>query len=113
MKKKVTFEHEGQCLKGYLSKRDGVCCFAYKHHPNARQEEWGVSLPDLPSTLTELVRDSILQPDQTASLFIRGTVDLATNAVRAANLHKDAPVSLLQTLGADHPDRDVWLQSFY
>ena len=39
--KKVTFEHEGQYVKDYLSKHDRVYRFAYKRHPNVRQENGG------------------------------------------------------------------------
>ena len=28
-------------------------------------------------------------------------------------MHKDCPSSLLQALTSDHPDREVWLNSFY
>ncbi len=29
------------------------------------------------------------------------------------NLHNDCPPSLLKTLADSHPDREVWLQSYY
>ncbi len=31
----------------------------------------------------------------------------------AVNLHRDCPPSLLQALALTHPDREVWLQSYY
>jgi hypothetical protein len=33
--------------------------------------------------------------------------------VSAVNLHQNCPPSLLQALASTHPDRKVWLQSFY
>jgi hypothetical protein len=35
------------------------------------------------------------------------------NIVSAVNLHRDCPPSLLQALALPHPDREVWLQSYY
>ncbi len=35
------------------------------------------------------------------------------NIVSAVNLHRDCPPSLLQALALTHPDREVWLQSYY
>ena len=35
------------------------------------------------------------------------------NIVSAINLHWDCPPSLLQALATTHPDREVWLQSYY
>ena len=39
--------------------------------------------------------------------------DPVANIVSAINLHRDCPPSLLQTLAITHPDREVWLQSYY
>ena len=35
------------------------------------------------------------------------------NIVSAVNLHRDCPSSLLQALANTHPDREVWLHSYY
>jgi hypothetical protein len=35
------------------------------------------------------------------------------NIVSAVDLHRDCPPSLLQALASTHPDREVWLQSYY
>jgi hypothetical protein len=35
------------------------------------------------------------------------------NIVSAVNLHQDCPPSLLQALALTHPNREVWLQSYY
>ena len=39
--------------------------------------------------------------------------DTVANIVSAINFHRDCPPSLLQSLTASHPDREVWLQSYY
>jgi hypothetical protein len=41
------------------------------------------------------------------------TFDPVASIVSAVNLHWDCPPSLLQALAASHPDREVWLQSYY
>jgi hypothetical protein len=35
------------------------------------------------------------------------------NIVSTVNLHRDCPPSLLQALASTHPNREVWLQSYY
>ena len=47
---KITYEHEGQYHKGYFAQHDGVYRFSFKSHVNKRKEDWGVPLPNLPST---------------------------------------------------------------
>jgi hypothetical protein len=39
--------------------------------------------------------------------------DPVASIVSAINLHRDCPPSLFQALATSHPDRDVWLQSYY
>ncbi len=39
--------------------------------------------------------------------------DPVANIVSAINLHCDCPPSLLQALTESHPNREVWLQSYY
>jgi len=46
---KVTYEYQGEYHKGYMSMKDGVYRFSYKRHPNVKEEEWGVDIPDLRS----------------------------------------------------------------
>ncbi len=45
---KITYEHDGQCHKGFLGIRNGVYWFMYKSHVNKHKEDWGVDLPNLP-----------------------------------------------------------------
>jgi hypothetical protein len=55
---KITFEHDGQYHKGYITQSpDGVYCFSYKLHMNTKQEDWGVPLPHLPTTWHDLCTD--------------------------------------------------------
>jgi hypothetical protein len=48
-----------------------------------------------------------------ASTSARSTFDPVANIASAINLHRDCPPSLLQALAISHPDREVWLQSYY
>ena len=54
LKNKINYEHAGQYYKSYFGKHEGIYCFVYKHHPNSKHKEWGVPLPDLPNTWTDL-----------------------------------------------------------
>ena len=47
---KITYKHDGQYHKGFMGQRDGVYRFIFKSHANKRKEEWGVNLPNLPTT---------------------------------------------------------------
>ena len=111
---KVTYEYQGEYHKGYIGVKDGVYRFSYKRHPNVRDEEWGVELRDFPSTWVQLNQEGVLLPGHDVSSFRRDAADPVASIVSAANLHsRDVPSSLLQALADDHPDREVWLQSFY
>ena len=117
-KSKVTYDHDGQYHKGYLTKSpDGVYRFSYKSHVNKKKEDWGVALPNLSRTWTTLCAEGILLPGHTASSLLRSsdgnTFDPVANIVSAVNLHRDCPPSLLRALADTHPDRQVWLQSYY
>ena len=45
---KVTYDYEGQYVKGYIKKVNGVYRFSQKSHPDKKTENFGVNLPDLP-----------------------------------------------------------------
>jgi hypothetical protein len=47
---RITYEHDEQYHKGWLSQRDGVYRFSFKSHVNKQKEEWGVPLPYGPQT---------------------------------------------------------------
>ena len=115
---KITYEHEGQYHKGYLTKSlAGVYRFSFKSHVNKKKEDWGVSLPNLSRTWTTMCAEGILLPGHNTSSFICSsagtTCDPVASIVSAVNLHCDCPASLLCALTDNHPDRSIWLQSFY
>jgi hypothetical protein len=67
---KITFEHEGQYHKGFLTMHDGVYCFMYKYHVNKRKEDWSVALPNLPQTWVDLCIECVLVSDHVAHSFL-------------------------------------------
>ena len=116
---KITYEHDGQYHKGYLSKTDGVYRFSFKSHANKRKEEWGVNLPNLPTTWVDLCVEGILIPGHVSHSFLRpsssptqSTFDPVASFVSAVNLHRECPPTLLKALADSHPDREVWLASY-
>ena len=117
---KITYEHEGQYHKGYLTKSpDGVYLFSYKSHVNKKHPDWSVPLPNLPTTWHDLCAEGILYPGHSISSFTRDTSlssqhtpSTSANFVSAASLLRDCPRSLLTALAPTHPDRDTWLRSF-
>ena len=117
--KKVTYEVDGVWHKGFMGKRDGVYRFSYKRHSNCKNEEWGVNLFDLHANWSDLMLNNQLVPGHKMSSFLRnplstsGNFDPVANIVSAVNLHNNCPSSLLQALADAHPDREVWLQSYY
>jgi len=117
---RITYEHEGQYHKGYLGIQDGVYRFSFKSHVNKRKEDWGVPLPHLPSTWVDLCVEGILLPGHVSHTFLRSpsspsptTFDPVASFVSAVDLHRDCPPSLLKALAESHPDREIWLASFY
>jgi len=107
---KITFDHEGQYHKGYLTKLpEGIYCFSYKSHVNKKHPDWSVPLPNLPTTWHELCAEGILYPGHSISSLIR---DTSANFVSAASLLRECPRSLLTALAPTHPDRETWLLSF-
>jgi hypothetical protein len=116
----ITYKHDGQYHKGYLSTLDGVYWYSYKSHMNKQKEDWGVPLPNLLSTWVDLCVEGDLIPGHISHSFLRSlpsptlsTFDLVASFVSAVNLHQDCPPSLIKALEASYPDREVWLQSFY
>ncbi len=68
---KITYEHDGQYHKGYLSKsQDGVYHFSYKLHVNKKFEDWGVPLPNLTSNWHELCMEGLLLPSHVSNTFL-------------------------------------------
>jgi len=107
---KITFDHEGQYHKGYLTKSpEGIYCFSYKSHVNKKHPDWSVPLANLPTTWHELCAEGILYPGHSISSLIR---DTSANFVSAASLLRECPRLLLTALAPTHPDRETWLLSF-
>jgi hypothetical protein len=107
---KITFEHEGQYHKGFLTQAsNGDYCFSYKSLINKKHPDWSISLPNLTSNWHDLCLQGILVPGHNTTSFVRETT---ATFVSAANLIWECPRSLLYALDNKHPDRDVWLQSF-
>jgi hypothetical protein len=116
---KITYEHDGQYHKGYLTKHDVCYCFSFKSHVNKRKEDWGVNLPNLVMTWVDFCVEGILVPGHVSHTFLWSpsssaptTFDPVASFVSAVNLHLACPPSLLKALADSHPDREVWLSSF-
>jgi hypothetical protein len=99
--------------------------FSFKTRVKKKHEDWCVDLPDLLFNWVDLCTEGILLSGHVAHLFIcmstsssptspnPTTFDPVANMISAVNLHRDCPPSLLQALASSHPDRNVWLQSYY
>jgi hypothetical protein len=116
---KITYEHKGQYHKGFLGKTDGIYRFLFKSHAIKRKEEWGVNLPNLPTTWVDLCVEGILVPGHVSHSFLcsssspqRSLFDPVASLVSAVNLHRECPPTLLKALADSHPDREVWLESY-
>jgi hypothetical protein len=106
----ITFEHEGQYHKSYLSLLNGVYWFSYKSHVNKRKKDWGIPLPNLPSTLIDMCVEGILISGHVSHFFLwspasstQTTFDPMASFVSAINLHWDCPPLLLKVLANSHP----------
>jgi hypothetical protein len=117
---KITYELDGQYHKGYLTKRDGTYRFSFKSHVNKRSKDWGVDLPDLPMIWVDLCVEGLLIPGHISHTFLcflssptPTSFDPVTSFVSAVNLHLKCPSLLLKGLANSHPDREIWLNSFY
>ncbi len=116
---KITYKHDGQYHNGFLGKPDGVYHFVFKSHANKRKEEWGVNLPNLPTTWVDLCAEDILVPGHVSQSFLcpshspnQSTFDPVASFVSAVNLHRECPPTLLKAHADSHPDRDIWLESY-
>ncbi len=125
---RITYEHDGAYHKGFLTRKPcGMYQLSFKTHVKKKSEDWGINLPNLPFNWADMCTEGILIPGHVAHSFLRSssssislaststrsTFDLVANIVSAINLHWDCPPSLLQALATSHPDREVWLQSYY
>jgi hypothetical protein len=107
---KITFKHDRQFHKGYLTKSpEGTYCFSYKSHINKKHPDLSVPLPNLPSTWHNLCTKETLLPSHSVSSFVW---DKSAHFVSAAGLLWECPHLLLKALVPTNLDRDTWLLSF-
>jgi hypothetical protein len=66
---KITYEHDGQYHKGYLTKHDGCYRVSFKSHVNKQNEDWGIELPNLVMTWADLCVEGILIPGHVSHTF--------------------------------------------
>ncbi len=108
---KITFEHEGQYHKGFLTQSsNGVYCFSYKSHINKKHPDWSVTLLNLTSNWHKLCLEGVLIPGHNTHPFV---CESTANFVSTANLIWECPRSLLTALADKHPDSDIWMRSFW
>jgi len=67
----ITYKHNGQYHKGYLGLQDGMYWFVFKSHVNKRKGDWGINLPNLPTTWVDMCVEGVLIPGHAShtSLF--------------------------------------------
>jgi hypothetical protein len=107
---KITFDKDGQYHKGFLScLPNGSYQFSYKSHINKKHEDWGIPLPDLATWWQDLCAEGLLLPGHGWSSF---DCSASANHVSARGLIRECLHSLLSALDPNHPDREVWLESF-
>ena len=116
---RLNSKHDGIYHKGFLGKRDGVYRFIFKSHANKCKEEWGVNLPNFPTTWVDLCVEGLLVPGHVSDSFLRpspspkqSTFDPVASFVSAINLHRECPPTLLHALADSHPDRKIWFESY-
>ncbi len=66
---KITCTHDGMYHKGYLSLQDGVYWFVFKSHVNRCKEDWGINLPNLPTTWVDMCVEGLLIPGHVSHTF--------------------------------------------
>ena len=112
---KITYEHDGQYHKGFLGIKDEMHQFVYKSHVNKCKVDWSVALLNLQTTW-----ESVLIPGHVSHIFLcssaspqQSTFDPIASFVSTVNFHQNCPPTLLRALTDSHPDREIWLQSYY
>jgi hypothetical protein len=93
---KITYEYGGQYHKGFLGKTDGIYRFLFKSHANKRKGEWGVNLPNLPTTWVDLCIEGILVPGHGFHSFLcslsspqQPLFNPVASLVSVVNLHRN------------------------
>ncbi len=119
---KITYKHESQYHKGFLTICDGIYCFMYKSHKDKCKEDWSITLLNLPQTWLDLCVEGVLVPGHVAHSFLcpsltptQSTFDpVATclvqlTSTRIVLLPYLKPLLSTILIG----DREVWPQSYY
>ncbi len=70
---KITYKHDGQYHKGYLGLQDGMYWFVFKSHVNKHKEDWGINLPNLPTTWVDMCVKGVLIPGHVSHTFLRSS----------------------------------------
>jgi hypothetical protein len=108
---KITFEKDRQYHKWYLSHLpNGTYWFSYKSHVNKKHKDWHAPLLNLTKTWQDLCTEGLLLPVHSWSSFNHTHLD---HHLSTCTLLQECPCSLLTALDMKHPDRDVWLASFW
>jgi hypothetical protein len=101
-------------------KTNGSYWYSFKSHVNKKKEDWCVNLPNLVINWVDLCIKGILIPGHVSHTFLclpslsaPTTFNPVAFFVSAINLHLEGPPSLLKALADSHPDREVWLRSFF
>jgi hypothetical protein len=117
---KIMYKHKRQYHKGYLMKHDSSYWFSFKSHVNKKKEDWGFDLPNLAINWVDLCVKGVLIPGYVSHTFLQlpsssapMTFDPVASFVSTINLHLECPSFLLKALADSHPDREVWLHSFF
>jgi hypothetical protein len=116
---KITYTHEGQYHKGYLTKHNGSYRFSFKSHVNKKKEDWGVNLPNMVINWVDLCVKGIPISGHISLMFLCSpsssaptTLNPVASFVSTTNLHLVCPPSLLKALAGSLPNREVCIHSF-
>ncbi len=92
---KITYEHDGQYHKGFLDKRQGIYRFIFKSHANKCKEEWGVDLPNLPTTWVNLCVEGIFVPGHVSHSFLCSSTSFTNPPLIQSPLLSAPPTSIV------------------
>ena len=117
---KATYEHAGEFHKGFIMiGRDGGARFSCRRQRCAKEESWGVALPNLITKWPSTSVEKIIQPTWNPSSSLRPSTTAASTStpvyashVSVRNLKAPCPPSLLKALNEDFVDRSTWLDSY-
>ena len=116
---KVIYDHAGEFHKAFIMiGHDGAARFSCHRQRSAKEESWGVALPNLITEWPGMSIDNIIQPTWNASSFLRlataaasACVPIWASHVSVRHLKASCPPSLLKALNENFVDRLAWLDS--